>query len=136
MSFVGLGAYRALAPLVSDHIETPITFEGRTRIALEREKSLVLRSIKELEFDHAMGKIAKSDFDEMSGRLRARAAGLIRQLDAGGDYREQISKEVEKRLEGGSSGGHHAAAASPACAQCGTAHDGDAKFCKNCGARL
>ena len=136
VSFVGLGAYRALAPLVSEHVETPITYEGRTRIALEREKSLVLRSIKELEFDHAMGKIAKSDFDEMSGRLRARAAGLIRQLDAGGGYREQIEKEVAKRLEGEAPATHHAPAAAAGCAQCGTAHDADAKFCKNCGARL
>ena len=78
--------------------EAPMTIGGRTRIALEREKTLVLRSIKELEFDFAMGKIAKADFDEMSGRLRARALGLMRQLDAGGGYREQIAKEVKRRL--------------------------------------
>ena len=98
VSFVGLGAYRMLSPLVSDQPETPMTIGGRTRVALEREKTLVLRSIKELEFDFAMGKIAKADFDEMSGRLRARALGLMRQLDAGGGYREQIAKEVEERL--------------------------------------
>lgn len=144
VSFVGLGAYRALAPLVSEHVETPITYEGRTRIALEREKSLVLRSIKELEFDFAMGKIAQADFDEMSARLRARAVGLIRQLDDSG-YKEQIRKEIEKRLEsdGVSRRDDHAAAAAEAavvqtgfCPQCGTAHDPDAKFCKNCGAKL
>ena len=78
--------------------ETAMTIGGRTRVALEREKTLVLRSIKELEFDFAMGKIAKADFDEMSGRLRARALGLMRQLDAGGGYREQIAKEVADRL--------------------------------------
>ena len=75
-----------------------MTIGGRTRVALEREKTLVLRSIKELEFDFAMGKIAKADFDEMSGRLRARALGLMRQLDAGGGYEEQIEQEVEQRL--------------------------------------
>ena len=48
---------------------------GRTRAALEREKTLVLRSIKELEFDRAMGKVSEKDFAEMSARLRARAAG-------------------------------------------------------------
>ena len=46
---------------------------GRTRAALEREKALVLRSIKELEFDRAMGKVSEKDFGEMSARLRARA---------------------------------------------------------------
>ena len=39
---------------------------GRTRAALEREKALVLRSIKELEFDRAMGKVSEKDFAEMS----------------------------------------------------------------------
>jgi hypothetical protein len=31
----------------------------------------VLRSIKELEFDRAMGKMSEKDFAEMSARLRA-----------------------------------------------------------------
>src|SRR5687767_13521191 len=82
VSFVGLGAYRTLAPLVSADVETPTLIGGRTRIALEREKALVLRSLKELEFDFAMGKMSKADFDEMGGRLRRRAVGLMQQLDA------------------------------------------------------
>src|SRR5688572_3571078 len=98
VSFVGLGAYRILLPLVSKEVLAPTTIGGRTRAAMEREKTLVLRSIKELEFDYAMGKVAKVDFDEMSARLRARAAGLIRQLDAGGGYKEQIAQEIERRL--------------------------------------
>ena len=61
---------------------------------LEREKSLVLRAIKELEFDFAMGKVAQADFDEMGGRLRLRAMGLIQQLDATSGYREQIEREL------------------------------------------
>jgi hypothetical protein len=145
VSFVGLGAYRILSPLVSPEVPAPMTFAGRTRIALEREKTLVLRSIKELEFDHAMGKIAKPDFDEMSGRLRARALGLMRQLDAGGGYRDQIDREVKARLEGdGFSHRRADAAAESATAEavalqtceCGTENDPDAKFCKNCGAKL
>jgi hypothetical protein len=133
VSFVGLGAYRILSPLVSEQPETPITFGGRTRIALEREKNLVLRSIKELEFDAAMGKIAKGDFDEMSGRLRARALGLMRQLDEGGGYKEQIAKEVAARL----ATADEPVEVSPGfCEACETQNDTDAKFCKNCGAKL
>ena len=133
VSFVGLGAYRMLSPLVSPEVVQPMTFAGRTRIALEREKSLVLRSIKELEFDFAMGKIAKADFDEMSGRLRARALGLMRQLDAGGGYREQIAKEVQQRLSDPSI--VETVEPTGLC-ECGTQNDPDAKFCKNCGAKL
>ena len=147
VSFVGLGAYRVLLPLVSKEVEAPVTIGGRTRVAMEREKTLVLRSIKELEFDYAMGKVAKADFDEMYGRLRARAVGLMKQLDAGGGYKEQIAKEIERRLEGDGlshrldDGDETATAKAIAlqtgeCSQCGTLNDEDAKFCKNCGAKL
>ena len=152
VSFVGLGAYRVLAPLVTEPTERPITFGGRTRIALEREKMLVMRSIKELEFDFAMGKMSQADFDEMSGRLRSRALGLMRQLDAGGGYREQIHDEVNRRLESdgvgrAASNADSADAAESAaneavavqvgvCGECETQNDPDARFCKNCGAKL
>ena len=54
---------------------------GRRRAALERDKLLTLRSIKELEFDRAMGKVSETDFIEMRDRLRARALRLMRQLE-------------------------------------------------------
>ena len=156
VSFVGLGAYRMLLPLVSKEVEQPTMIAGRTRVALDREKTLVLRSIKELEFDYAMGKVAKTDFDEMSARLRSRAAGLIRQLDAGGGYKEQIAKEIEQRLKRSEGDGFShrqndaidsetdaepaaakaAARRTSECGDCRTINDEDAKFCKNCGARL
>jgi hypothetical protein len=138
VSFVGLGTYRILAPLVSTAPDTGMTIGGRTRIALEREKALVLRSLKELEFDFAMGKMARADFDEMSGRLRARALGLMRQLDAGGGYKEQIAKEIAARLEREGSGAdvEMAVEARGLCPGCDTQNDRDAKFCKNCGAQL
>ena len=133
VSFVGLGAYRMLAPLVSADLDAPITIGGRTRVALEREKALVLRSLKELEFDFAMRKMSQADFDEMAGRLRQRALGLMQQLDAGGGYRDQIEQEVAKRL--GAPAAPDAPDAPAVCA-CGTANDPDARFCKSCGAKL
>ena len=42
----------------------------------------MLRSIKELEFDHAMRKVSEADFAEISGRLRARALALMQALDS------------------------------------------------------
>jgi len=140
VSFVGLGAYRILLPLVMPEVIAPPTIAGRTRVAMEREKTLVLRSIKELEFDYAMGKVAKVDFDEMHARLRNRALGLMKQLDAGGGYKEQIAREIEKRLasDQGAQSAQSAQGAQSAtgCAECGTDNDDDAKFCKSCGAKL
>src|SRR4051812_29412445 len=98
---IGVAAWRTFSPLSSrDEPAGPQMFGGRTRAALFREKSLVLRSIKDLEFDHAMGKVSDKDFAEMGARLRARAAGLIRQLDAGTSYRDEIQAEIDKRIGG------------------------------------
>jgi hypothetical protein len=139
-ALVGLGVLRALRPLVSPEDDSTSMIGQRTRVALEREKMLALRSIKELEFDRAMGKLSDSDWHEMSGRLRARASRLMRQLDAGSGYRDQIERDLAKRL------GQAAAAKDPvsvpsstqaaACASCATVNDPDARFCKECGQKL
>ena len=150
-SFVGLGAYRMLVPLVSAHVvSAPVVAGGRTRAALEREKTLVLRAIKELEFDFAMGKVGQSDFDEMGGRLRLRAMGLMQQLDANGGYREQIERELASVVGAAAPAQgtpHSAPSTAPgtlhpapgtrsSCTTCGTANDADARFCKQCGTSL
>lgn len=129
---VGIAALRTLMPLAGPAgIENRVAIlGGRTRAALEREKTLVLRSLKELEFDRAMGKVSDKDFSEMSARLRVRAAGLLSQLDAGTGYRTEIEKEIERRLG--------AQAPPPAqdpsvCSSCSTRNDEDARFCKSCG---
>src|SRR5688572_414734 len=140
---VGVAAWRTLAPLAGKHdLMSTQVLGGRTRAALERDKALVLRSIKELEFDRAMGKVSDKDFAEMGARLRVRAAGILRQLDAGTGYREQIEREIDKRV-GRTLSGPPGEADKPrttrtmnACASCGTDNDADARFCKSCGTSL
>lgn len=140
-SLVGVAAYRTFLPFVSpDAVRAPEKIEGHARAMLEREKMLVLRAIKDLEFDHAMGKIAQADFDEMSGRLRSRAVGLLQQLDGVGAHRERIERELAERLAKMPAPRSKAPVVRPAltdtCATCGTTNDADAKFCKQCGARF
>lgn len=136
----GLGVYRMLAPLVAPHADVdrqPLS--DRMRLDLEREKALTLRSIKELEFDRAMGKVSPQDFDDMAARLRARALGIMKQLDAGSTaYRALIEKELAQRIGKTAPGPQASPAAQAAAATCacGTSNDRDARFCKNCGSRL
>jgi len=127
---VGIAAWRMLGPLAGEQRPrgAPL-LGGRSRVALEREKTLVLRAIKDLEFDRAMGKVSESDFAEMSARLRARASGLLRQLERGAGYRSEIERELGTRLKG------PAVPVRSVCA-CGTANDGDARFCKACGQKI
>lgn len=135
---VGLAALRAIRPLVSEYDDRMVVIGARTRAALEQEKTLALRTIKELEFDRAMGKVSDEDFREMSARLRARAGRLIKQLDAGSGYRSQIEKDLHKRLGDASDGPSTARSAQTAhaCPKCSTKNDPDARFCKACGEKL
>jgi hypothetical protein len=159
--------YRMLTPLTArDAVVSGQRQSERARTALEREKALVLRSIKELEFDRAMGKVSPRDFDEMAGRLRGRAMMLIKQADEGGaGYRVLIERELSARLaargrtvsnhqtpqevsevlqshaaDGGAPQTSGAARVDASgirvCTDCGTSNDVDASFCKRCGTRL
>jgi hypothetical protein len=119
---------------------------------LEREKALVLRSIKELEFDHAMRKVGDRDFAEIGARLRARAMELIQSLDrAGGQVSSAPagSRPTTSALQNAGAPGLHSetysalrptpsaiASTDHECSACGTRNDADAKFCKHCGTNL
>lgn len=147
-ALVGMAALRTFRPLVSAEDDRVAMVGQRTRAALEREKLLTLKTIKELEFDRAMGKLSDADFQEMSTRLRARAARLMRQLDATSGYREQIERDLAKRIgdsnarpkpsraNGGEFDRRATASAERVCASCATANDADARFCKSCGQPL
>jgi hypothetical protein len=143
-STVAMGAYRALVPLVRpDSITPPALVGGRPRAALEREKTLAVRAIKELEFDHAMGKIAPADYDDLSARLRSRAMGLMRQLDEASGFKSAIEEELQRRLATATRSpvsvapsAAPSASSIPACAACGAVNDVDARFCKRCGQPL
>ena len=117
---VGLALHQSVAGflgLSGDHGAPP---SERLVETLTREKALVLRSIKELEFDHAMGKVSDPDFAEIGGRLRQRALALMQDIERAGHDAPGIPKRPAAR----------------ACPTCRTVNDTDAKFCKQCGARL
>jgi hypothetical protein len=157
-----IALYRTIAPLVDPHAaEDRVPLSARLRADLEREKTLTLRAIKELEFDRAMGKLSQQDFDQMAGRLRARAMGMMKQLDASESlYRREIERELVSRVGAPAgmpdlkvrpptedtrrpdlpayaeaSAGRQVRHDTRHCS-CGTENDTDAKFCKHCGAKL
>jgi hypothetical protein len=135
---VGMAALRLLAPLAGLGREQGPTVHGRARAALERDKALTLRAIKELEFDRAMGKVAEPDFVEMRGLLRQRAMRLIRQLEGGEVYKTLIERDLATFAHSASTAPNAPnAPVAPifpdTCLSCGTVNDHDARFCKHCG---
>jgi ribosomal protein L40E len=123
--YTAYALHRALAGLWSGSgNEEPLGI--RHREVLLQEKALVLRSIKDLEFDFGMKKISEADYADMLERLRARALILMQQLERTPDPKPvaPVATVKERRP------------VVNACARCGTRNEPDAKFCKQCGERL
>ena len=130
VGLVAIALHRAFGALLNRQGFVVARPTGRARALLEADKALVLRTIKELEFDRAMGKVSDADFEEVNTRLRAKALAIMEQLDA-------------SATAAGSSGSSGSSRAAPeatrdadACATCGTVNDADARFCKQCGGKL
>jgi hypothetical protein len=147
--------------------ETPLS--GADAYALgapraeEEQKRAVLRALKDLEFEHSVGKISEEDYQALKAKYRAEGKRLIRLIDEDAQPRRQkIEALVAERLvrEGlaerpapapyrapepgkkklGKKKSKPAPVAEeidtrPTCASCGTRNDPDAVFCKKCGAR-
>lgn len=98
----------------------------REREVLLQEKALVLRAIKDLEFDFGMKKVSDADYADMLERLRARALLVMQQLERVPAPPPPAQTRAGKTTR----------PAATACARCGTRNEPDAKFCKQCGERL
>jgi hypothetical protein len=98
------------------------------RVELLREKALLLRSIKELDFDHSMGKVSDADLAEIGGRMRTRAVAILEELER--DAASRAATPAAPRAAA------RASLRAALCPSCKTANDLDARFCKQCGARL
>jgi hypothetical protein len=97
-----VGAAAVSDERADDTWERPLGAKGE----LEKEKKTLLRSIKETEFDQAMGKLSKPDAEQLIQMYRARAIEVIKELDrieaeASGTEtpRQRIQREVAARLK-------------------------------------
>ena len=118
----GLAAYfmhNAMAALIEPKGKVSALSSDRREL-LVWDKQRVLHSIKELEFDHRMGKVNVKDFQTLAAPLRLHAAALMEDLD-------RLDAELAKA---------EPVARVNACAKCGTTNDPDARFCKSCGEKV
>ena len=61
----------------SDTVEA----ENKDLIALEDRKEQLLTTLRDLEFEHATGKLSDDDYDNLKRFFEAEAVGVIRSLD-------------------------------------------------------
>ena len=129
--------------------ETPLAPEDAFALGApsseEEQKRAVLRAIKDIEFERSVGKISEEDYAALLGRYRAEAKRLLRQIDeAHAPDRARAEALAAKHLA--NSGDAPTTTKKPAkkkpsaivqdCPECPVKNDGDAAFCKGCGAKL
>lgn len=90
--FFSAGAKKPLTEGLSDAQQTE-----RKRSELLAEHDRVLTALRDLEFDHTLGKIPEEDYPEQRAALMASGADALRQLDELGSVQQAAS--VEDRLE-------------------------------------
>jgi hypothetical protein len=132
------------APLPTD-LEA-LSAQHRDVDALGEQKRRVLRALKDLEGERALGKIDEADYEAIAMQYREEAKALMREMDRNVApalaEAERIATEylVAKGLRP-----DHAKAASKAgassdgrmtCASCAASNEPDAVFCKKCGASV
>jgi len=123
---------------------------------LDSRKDSLLSAIKDIEFDHGLGKLSREDFEELHGKYRAEAASILKEIDSiggafpGEDYDDieseiraernkflspyddlEIEKEILRAREAAwTEGGERF------CTKCGSGAGAEDLYCSKCGANL
>ena len=98
------------------------------------QRDAAMQALRELNFDHRMGKISDEDFAVFELNLKQHAAETLRALDeweaqTDVDLDQSMEREIATRKSQLSSGAR-------ACPSCGRPAADDDKFCAICGAAL
>jgi len=110
----------------------PYIYHGRadTAVDLAAEdlfiaKERIYANIKDLDFDHQVGKVADADYHLMRNHMKEEAGQILEQIDHlhGGASRGALEREIAQ----------HRATKVGACGQCGEALAAGARFCPQCG---
>lgn len=105
-------------------------------IQLQHERELSLQGLRELEFDHEMGKLDESDYQSLKANLENHALTAMRGLER----LAQASRPTLVRLASIRSSGSTAIQLSPRpfnfCPQCGSRAAVGYRFCPVCGTVL
>jgi len=146
----------ALRPGASAPAATAGVQSARTlaRNELVREKNTLLQAIRDVRFEHDLGKVSDADLERLDAQYRLRARAVLGELETQLEpYRKKARALLGVGDDGVAVGAVAATAAEPpptaaapaaeaaksapaTCPGCSTSNDPDAVFCKKCGARL
>ena len=143
IAFMIIGAVAIVAyPLFKQSNELDAAFVGANDPVLEglvSQRDAMYSAIKDLESDHALGKLSDADYKSLRAKYEAKAVAILQELDHAvgskpGTPRVRDDDAVEReiaRLRRGA-----AANGALKCFKCGTPHATEDVFCAKCGASL
>ena len=114
------------APLTEGFAARQRTATADAAAGLEHDRGLAMAGIRDLDFDHATGKVDEADFHALRNNLETRALGAMAGLD-----RLREADPSSQPMPGSA-----APATGVCCAQCGVKASINAEFCGGCGAAL
>lgn len=96
---------------------------------IEHNRSLAMQGLRELEFDHEMGKLDAADYRNLRTALEKRAFAAMTALDNARENRSVTRPATSAALPGSKP-------AANSCPRCGAGLLDDLRFCPECGAAL
>lgn len=110
--------------------------------SLAAEREAVVTALRELDFDHATGKIAEEDYAVQRAALVAQGVALLKQLDEISN--RPPAQALDDELEAAIRAARERIIQEPSvsrseplrCPHCGQPHQPDNRFCSKCGAAL
>lgn len=142
--------YALAAALAGPESAAGLGADFRSHAELRDEKRRLLRALKELDFDHGMGKLSQADYEAVAAIYKMRAIEVMRALEGTSELHPALQALLDAR-SGKVAVAAGAGEASPpvgasavamgdvtsrTCPKCNGTNDGDARFCKHCGAGL
>ncbi|HET8624270.1 MAG TPA: hypothetical protein VFM14_11950 [Gemmatimonadales bacterium] len=98
----------------------------------ETPRGIALAALKEIEFDHATGKLSEADYEQLKARYTAHAVAVLRAESAP----DEVERMIEARVEVLRAADSSAPLVFPRCRGCGPRPEPDALFCSSCGSTL
>ena len=112
----------------------PATSAQESLDELLGQRNAAMQALRELNFDHRMGKISDEDFTVFELSLKQHAAETLRALD---EWEAQTEDDLDAELEHAIAARRsHLAVSTQACPSCGRAAADEDRFCAICGTAL
>jgi hypothetical protein len=106
---------------------------------LSDRKAVIYRSLRDLEFEHGMGRLSETDFKRLEAEYKNEAASILQkldQLDASEKLDEKIEKDIASRKSKLYTSDSKPAQESLRCPSCGAEVIPGKKFCADCGRQI